>query len=166
VHYRRSIQMDVSYQNSHPTSVIPAPDQSGAPQATSLIVLHTSRCWVPVDLLYTVSFSLCTTTYGWMLYPNSYWEIKSIRHRVVVPRPGAGNIGWRAGTTTYAGVDFILKSGTMNLAPGGQKKALSHLLAIARDKHIGDREERFGQTHLFNIWILIRATWRHLSAPV
>jgi hypothetical protein len=31
--------MDVSYQNSHPTSVIPAPDQTGA-QATSLIVLR------------------------------------------------------------------------------------------------------------------------------
>ncbi len=48
VHYRRSIQMDVSYQGSHPTSVIPSPDQTGA-QATSLVVFR--RCWVPFDRL-------------------------------------------------------------------------------------------------------------------
>ncbi len=66
VHYRRSIQMDVSYQNSHPTSVIPAPDQTGA-QATSL--------YVGVEYLSTSSIqshsAMCTTTYGLMLYPNS-----------------------------------------------------------------------------------------------
>jgi hypothetical protein len=46
--------MDVSYQNSNPTSVIPAPDQTGA-QATSLISLillcvpqHMAECCIRI----------------------------------------------------------------------------------------------------------------------
>ncbi len=36
----------------------------------------------------------------------------------------------------------------------GQKKALSHLLAITRDTYYGDKEKSSGQANVFNIWTI------------